>query len=257
MGHLQLIRDFPSPPEGKRRWLRVWTPEGYDPHGAHRYPVLYMHDGQNVFAHPDSARFETWGANFTMEHLANEGRIENWIIVGIDHSPDRFSEYSPWNHTREHVTARAPLYADFLRNHLKPWIDRTYRTRPEAHWTATMGSSLGGLVSLYLGLEHGDVFGRVGALSPSVMWSDRKIFQKWRRHTGRWTRLYLDAGQNEVFHLPGYDMNYGPDTREFFVHLKNLGYDDHELCLVLDPGGLHSERDWARRLPFAFRWLLS
>lgn len=257
MGHVHIIRDFESPQEGFTRTLRIYTPDGYDEHGAQRYPVLYMHDGQNVFAHPESAVFDTWCANHALEGLVSEGRLEPWIIVAVDSGLGRFQEYSPWDEPRNGVKARGAQYARFLVEQLKPYVDRVYRTRPGAEWTGTMGSSLGGLISLYLGWQYPEVFGRIGALSPTVMWSERKLFEHWNAHSRKWTRIYLDAGSTEHIGTDNVPLNYGVATREFYGHLKQLGYDDHEVILVLEPGGQHSEKDWQRRLPFAFRWLLS
>jgi len=256
MGHVHIIRDFESPQEGFPRTLRIYTPDGYDAQGAHRYPVLYMHDGQNVFAHPESAVFDTWCANHALEALVSEGRLEPWILVAVDSGPGRFEEYSPWDEPRNQVKARGQQYARFLVEQLKPWVDRVYRTRPEPEWTGAMGSSLGGLISLYLGWQYPEVFGRIGALSPTVMWSERQLFEKWNAHSRKWTRIYLDAGSTEHIATDNVPLNYGVATREFYAHLKRLGYDDHEVILVLEPGGQHHEKDWQRRLPFAFRWLL-
>lgn len=257
MGYVHIIREFESPLEGIRRTVRIYTPDAYDADPGHRFPVLYMQDGQNVFAHPESARFETWCANQAMESLVAEGRIEPWIIVGVDHSPARFEDYSPWPEPTVGAQGRGALYARFLTETLKPFIDHTYRTRTEAPWTGVMGSSLGGLISLYLGMKHGDVFGRIGGVSPTVMWGGGELFREWKQHTKQWSRIYLDAGSAEHIVVSGKPLDYGNCTRDFFVHLKKLGYGDHELCLVLEPGGEHNEVDWQRRLPFAFRWLLS
>jgi predicted alpha/beta superfamily hydrolase len=257
MGHVHIIRDFPSPQEGFTRTLRIYTPDGYDAHGSHRYPVLYMQDGQNVFAHPESAVYDTWCANHALEALVSEGRLEPWIIVAVDSGAGRFREYSPWDELRLNVQACGPLYTRFMVEELKPFVDRVYRTRTGAEWTGTMGSSLGGLMSLYLGWKHSEVFGRIGGLSPTVMWSQRALFKQWRAHSQRWTRIYLDAGSTERIDADGLDLNYGEATGDFYRHLKRLGYHDHEVCLVLEPGGEHGEKAWQQRLPFAFRWLLS
>jgi predicted alpha/beta superfamily hydrolase len=255
-GSIQILRDFENPFDGTARVVRIFLPEAYHRDSSARFPVLYMHDGQNVFDHPESALAETWCANVTMDRLVREGGLPPWLIVAVDHPPDRFAEYTPWDYPEAHVQARAQVYARFLIERLKPFIDRHLRTRPEAQSTATMGSSLGGLVSLYLGLAHADVFGRVGALSPTVMWSRGEIYRRWRRDPAHWTRIYLDAGLHETLELDGIHFDYGAHARAFHAHLERLGYGDHELFLVLEPGGQHSERDWARRLPFAFRWLL-
>ncbi|PTL79881.1 alpha/beta hydrolase [Vitiosangium sp. GDMCC 1.1324] len=256
MGHVHIIRNFHSPQEGFTRTVRIYTPEGYEQAPQHRFPVLFMHDGQNVFAHPESALFDTWCANLTLENMVGEGRAEPWIIVGIDSGPGRVEEYSPWDEPRSHRRGRGEAYARFLVETLKPYVDSVYRTRQGSEWTAVMGSSLGGLMSLYLGWRYPEVFGRIGALSPSVMWSQYQLFQHWTVHSRRWSRIYLDAGTDEWIDPGGVPLPYGEATRDFYFHLKRLGYADHELALVLEPGGLHHETAWQRRLPVAMGWLL-
>jgi len=257
MGFVQIVRDFASPPEGISRKLRIYTPDAYDAEPDCRFPVLYMQDGQNVFSHPESALFHTWCANATLEQMVRDRRIGPWIIVAVDHGADRFAEYSPWPEPRLKAAGRGRLYGEFLVNHLKPWIDRTYRTLADAPSTAVMGSSLGGLVSLWLGLTYPDVFGRMGGVSPSLMWSDRAIFREWTAHPGRWSRIYLDSGASEHVTLDGVGLDYANTTRDFHEHLRKLGYADWELRLVLEPGGNHHEIDWRRRLPEVWAWLLS
>jgi predicted alpha/beta superfamily hydrolase len=248
MGHVHIVRDFYSIPEQQPRTVRIYTPDAYDRDPGRRFGVLYMHDGQNVFAHPQSARYDTWCANQALERLVSQGRIAPWIIVGVDHGENRFADYSPWE--------RGPHYAEFLERHLKPYVDRTYRTRVEGMHTATMGASLGGLISLYLGMSRPHVFGRVGGVSPSVMWNHHQLFKDWTRHGRAWTRIYLDAGAEERIEVNGELLDYGRATRDFFHHLQQLGYGENELTLVLEPGAAHYETDWQRRLPEAMAWLL-
>ncbi|MFZ5470991.1 MAG: alpha/beta hydrolase [Myxococcota bacterium] len=257
MGHIEILRDVPSNAEGVSRTLRIFTPSRYHQDPSARFGVVYMQDGQNVFAHPASACFPTWSANLTLERLIDEGRVSPWMIVAVDHGEGRFDDYSPWDDPRLKVRGRAERYARFLLDELKPWVDRTYRTRPEATATAVAGSSLGGLASLYLGWRHGDTFGRVGAFSPSVMWCNGELFRQWNARPLRFTRLYLDAGAKEHLHLDGEPMPYGEKVGEFHLHLRKLGYSEDELKLVLEPGGQHSEADWARRLPAALTWFLT
>lgn len=257
MGHLHIIRDFASPLEGSPRTVRIYTPDAYDAEPDKRFPVLYVQDGQNVFAHPTSAVYDTWCANHVVERLAQENRIEPWILVGIDSGPGRFEDYSPWDEPRTSVKARGDRYARFVVETLKPYVDRTYRTRTESQWTGVMGSSLGGLISLYLGFKHPDIFGRIGGFSPTVMWGEDHLKQAWSAHSRKWSRIYLDAGSTEYIHAGKLPLNYGEATKDFYFHLKRLGYSDHELFLVLEPSGQHHEKDWQRRLPLALRWLLS
>jgi len=253
MGHVHILRDFPSRAESGARTVRIYTPDGYDARGDHRYPVLYMHDGQNVFSHPRSAMIDTWCANTTLEHLVAHGAVEPWLVVAVDSGPGRMSDYSPWAHRGR--PGHAERYARFLVDELKPYVDATYLTRTASRWTGVMGSSLGGLVSLYLGHTRPGTFGRVGALSPTVMWADDALYRDWTAHTRHWTRIYLDAGLGESIHVEQ-PLHYGEGARAFHAHLKSLGYHDHELFCVLEPGGQHHEQDWQRRLPLALRWLL-
>lgn len=257
MSAIHILRDFSSPQEGTTRALRIYTPDGYDPSSDRRYPVLYMHDGQNVFAHPESAIYDTWCANWVMDSLVREGQVEPWLVVAIDSSHNRLSEYSPWDEPRSHVSARGEPYVRFFVETLKPFVDSHFRTRQAPEWTGVMGSSMGGLISLYLGWRYPELFGRIGGMSPSVMWSHGELFHQWTAHTRRWSRIYLDAGTYENVDPVGWPMLYGEATRDFYLHLKGLGYSDHEVALFLEPDGSHHELDWQRRLPTALRWLLS
>ena len=148
MGHVAVFPDFYSHTLGHNRTLRIYTPNAYDYDPQARFGVLYMHDGQNVFNHAASARFETWCANDVVERLAWEGRIAPWIVVGIDHGHGRFEEYSPWPEARLGVVPDGERYAHFVVQEVKPFIDAHYRTLPGPETTAVAGASLGGLMSL-------------------------------------------------------------------------------------------------------------
>ena len=255
-GHVEILRDFPSP-EGFPRTVRVYTPEAYDREPSRRFPVLYMQDGQNVFDHPASALADTWHADRVMETLARAGRTEPWIIVGIDSGPGRFHEYSPWDEPRAEVRARGEAYASFFVETLRPYLTKQYRMRVDAASTAVAGSSLGGLISLYLGWRHPDVFGRVGAFSPTVMWSQGLLRTNWKEPPPSPLRIYLDAGEEERLQLPGFPLDYGQAVREFGLHLLSVGHATDAVRIVLEPGGRHHELDWRRRLPEALAWLLA
>jgi predicted alpha/beta superfamily hydrolase len=240
---------------GETRKVRVYLPEMYAGSAA-RFKVAYLHDGQNMLAHPSTERPHTWRANVALEMLLSEGAISPWLLVAVDHGPQRFADFTPWSCPVEKVEGRAGAFAQFLIQQLKPRIDAEYRTLTGRQDTATVGSSLGGLFSLYLGRFHSSAFGRVGAFSPTVMWCGRELFKRWTSKAEDNVALYLDAGSEERFEFEGRSFDYGPAARDFYAHLKGLGYTSQELCFVLEPGGQHHESDWARRLPFAFRWLL-
>src|SRR5579883_2487565 len=96
MGNIQILRNFHSYIEQITRTIRIFTPDAYTQHPDQSFPVLYMFDGQNIFSHPESAMYDTWCANTTMEALVKDGSVRPWIIVGIDSTSDRMIEYSPW-----------------------------------------------------------------------------------------------------------------------------------------------------------------
>lgn len=257
MGYVHIQRDFYSYPEQTTRTLRIYTPDAYDWDHERRFPVLYMCDGQNVFDHPESALFHTWRANVTLEGEVAAGSIQPWIIVGLDHLVDRFEEYSPYPFPFRGLEGRGWQFVDCLTNHIKPYIDRTYRTLAGPETTGLMGASLGGLIALYAHRERPDVIGRVAAVSPTLMWSDYRTFDHWTHRYDAWTKIWLDAGEHEHIWLDGLELDYSRITERFYWHLKGLGYADHEVALYLEPGGNHHEIDWQRRLPVIFRWLLA
>lgn len=256
MSNIQIMRDFYSYPEGVTRTLRIYTPDLYHSDPNRRFPVLYMLDGQNVFNHPESAIYHTWCANTTMDRLIADGHQEPWIIVAIDHLTDRFAEYVPWPEAKVNAAGRGRLFAEFLTEHLKPFIDATYRTRREPYWTGVMGASLGGLMSLVLGKSHPHLFGRIGALSPSVMWADSAIFRCWDTPTHRWCKIYLDVGSLEHYWYYDIYLDYVAATRHFYHHLQNLGLGPRELRYVVAADHFHNEQAWQQRLPSIFTWLL-
>ncbi len=258
MSHIHIIHDFYSYPEHTTRTLRIYTPSCYDWDLQRHYPVLYMMDGQNVFSHPASALFHTWCANTTMDRLLHEGRTQPWIIVGIDHLPNRFDEYTPWPYSRKGIHApKGHLFLDCVANHIKPFIDRTYRTLPGPEHTALMGASLGGLMALYCGYERPDVFGRLGAVSPTLMWSDYRVFDQWAAKHDTWSRIYMDTGDNERIWVEDIYLNYADITQKFYDHLRGLGYGPHEALIFVEPNANHHEIDWQRRFPTMVELLLN
>jgi predicted alpha/beta superfamily hydrolase len=235
----------------------VYYPFSYLTEPARRFPVLFLHDGQNVLDHPASEVSPSWGVNSCLDRLTERRSIEPWIVVALDHRGyDRIGDYSPWPDHRAPIAPAGAEHAAFFADELVPFIDRNLRTLPAPAHRAVGGSSLGGLMALYLGWSRPDVFGRVLALSPSVMWGERQLARFWSLH-GPPSRFYLDVGSRERFDAGDFQLHYGVEVREFAAHLRMLGYGEEELRFVLDPRGEHSEADWRRRLPAALRWLLA
>lgn len=236
------------------RQITIYTPPGYA-ESDERYPVLYLHDGQNLFeAHRAFVPGEIWQVKSTADTLIRAGEIEPLIIVGIDHAgPQRIDEYTPTMDLRSKRGGLAKAYGRLLVEELKPWIDAEYRTHPDACHTAIGGSSLGGLVSLYLGFRAPHIFGRLAIMSPSLWW-DRKIMLLRLRaniHRRR-ARLWLDIGTREGrAHAQTVSQ-----TRQLRDELLERGWrQGHDLFYFEDAGAMHTERAWAQRLPMVLKFL--
>jgi predicted alpha/beta superfamily hydrolase len=253
-GHIQILRGFRSAVLDNTRQITVYLPPDYfEPDAAaRRYPVLYMHDGQNLF--DQATAFipgHDWGVDEAAEILIGEGRVAPLIIVGIDHAGDRRGdELTPTFDARYKSGGRGADYARMMIDELKPYIDEHYRTQPGRDTTGVGGSSLGGLISLYLGVTHPDVFGRLALFSPSLWWDRRRLLQQLRTlGTKLPLRIWLDTGTAE-----------GSGTLFNVRMLKNallrLGWrrgDDFHY--VEATGADHSEAAWALRIGPALEFL--
>lgn len=248
-----------SPQLGNARTVLVYLPPGYDDHPDQRYPVLYLHDGQNVFDAKTAFGGVEWEADETAERLIGRGALPPLIIVAVYNNEQRIDEYTPFR-DEERGGGRADAYLAFLAETLKPLIDSTYRTRRGPADTALGGASLGGLVSLYGLLRYPDVFGRAIAMSPSLQWADQKMltFVREASFEPASLRLWLDVGGEEGLMVK---------TRRFAVPLSDFsqpvvealvgrGFAEGEsLQYQVVPGARHHERDWAARLDDALLFL--
>lgn len=248
-GQLRRHEAFHSEFLAQDRDVLVWLPPAYD--ADSRYPVLYMHDGQNLFE-PDTAfqKGEHWRVGETASELILAGEIEPLIIVGIYNTGDhRKDEYTPTYDARL-GGGDADDYGRMIIEELKPLVDATYRTRPDAGSTGIAGSSLGGLVSLYLAFTHPEVFHRVAALSPSVWWNWRAILKTVRQARSKPSlKIWLDMGTAEG--KKGLD-----DARLLKAALVGLGFKQNDdLRYAEYEGATHSEAAWAERVGPMLRYL--
>jgi predicted alpha/beta superfamily hydrolase len=232
------------------RDLTVYLPPGYSTSRV-SYPVLYMHDGQNLFD-PATAfkKGEHWRLGETADALIAEGRLAHIIIVGISNTGvRRIHEYTPTADPRL-GGGLAERYGRLVVEELKPFIDATYRTRRETAFTAIGGSSLGGLVSLYLGLTRPGVFGAVAALSPSVWWDRRAILRTVRTTRPRpAVRIWADMGMSE-------GRRALDDARLLKAALVGAGWTvGADLHYAEYEGATHSETAWGNRVGPALAWL--
>jgi predicted alpha/beta superfamily hydrolase len=230
------------------RDLIVYLPPGYDREPERRYPVLYLHDGQNLF---DGATAfvpgQDWHVSDTAEECITAGRIEPLIIVGIYNTGERrIDEYTPTRDRRQGAGGDAALYGQMLTRELKPFIDRTYRTLPDPVNTGLGGSSLGGLVTLYLGMLHPDTFGKLAVLSPSVWWDNRVILKLVRMVDPKpRLQIWLDIGTGE-------GGKHVQNARALRDELLKAGWAaGGDLVYAEIPEAGHSESAWAARVgPF-------
>ncbi|HLW34438.1 MAG TPA: alpha/beta hydrolase-fold protein [Chthoniobacterales bacterium] len=255
-GNIKRHRAFPSKVLGNRRDVLVYLPPGYSRFSRRRYPVLYLHDGQNVFDAATSFAGVEWGVDETAQRLIRQKAIEPLIIVAISNmGEERIHEYAPTPgvitpHDRPKKRSRglAGMYGRFLTQELKPFIDRKYRTRPEAEFTGLGGSSLGGLATLAIGIIFSDTFRRLMVMSPSVWWDDFAIIQILGFVREKLPlKIWLDMGTGEP------EWEQVRDLRAALVdcgwcHGVDLQY--HEI-----PGAGHNEGAWAARVEPALRFL--
>jgi predicted alpha/beta superfamily hydrolase len=246
-GEIRMHKSFHSKFLNADRDLIVYLPPGYDADKKRRYPVFYMHDGQNLFDGATSfIPGKEWRVDETAQALIASGKIEPLIIVGVYNAgAQRIDEYTPTPDAKVKQGGRADLYGRLLVEELKPFIDSQYRTLRGPKETGLGGSSLGGLVSLYLGLKYPQVFGKLAVVSPSVWWDNRMILRDVRALSRRpRTRIWLDIGTKE-----------GRDTAEATGGTRALrdalvakGWKENsDLKYFEAEGAEHNETAWAER----------
>ena len=235
-GNLQYHHNFYANRLKNERTIVVWLPESYEKKLQKHYPVLYMHDGQNLFDPNTSYIGVDWQMDETADSLIKQGEIEEIIIVGIYNTTDRVEEYSD--------TKKGRAYMDFIINDLKPFVDNNYRTLPDREHTAIMGSSMGGLISLYLIWRYPDVFSKAGCLSTSLLWNDGALLKEIENFAGQKPeiKIYLDSSGkgSEGRMKPHYEKLNDLLISKGFVEGVDLEY-------YFDKEGDHSERSWAKR----------
>jgi predicted alpha/beta superfamily hydrolase len=242
-------------PDPEHRAVLVYLPREYTQQPTKRSPVLYLHDGQNLFdertafipGHP-------WYAHTTADQLTEQRLIEPIILVGIANTGlRRMAEYSPTPDPK-HGGGEGDCYGRLLLDEIKPFVDRTYRTLPEPEHTGLGGSSLGGLISLYLGLQHPNVFRKLAVMSPSLWWDQRSILALVQTLVERLSprpplRIWLDMGMEE-------GLRHLRDTDQLFQILQSLGWrPGRDLLYRRIAGAGHNEDAWGERFGDVLRFL--
>jgi predicted alpha/beta superfamily hydrolase len=250
---LHLHKSFKSNYLPNDRDVIVYVPPGYDEEPQRTYPVLYLHDGQNLFDGETSyVKGRTWMVLEHADGAIEAGEVEPLIIVGIYNTGDRrLAEYTH-EYNWQMGGGEANRYGDLLTQELMPWIAEQYRVRHERESTGMGGSSLGALVSLYLGLRYPQIFGRLALLSPSVWWNHKSILGYLNEHSPQvWERprIWLDVGEHE-------GQRTLRDVEHLARRLKANGWrpgDTMHFEKVHE--GTHDEASWAGRVRPMLRFL--
>lgn len=239
-------------PEPDVRNVLVYLPPQYKTEPDRRFPVFYLHDAQNLMD-PSTAYIpgETWDVHRTADRVSAAGEMEPTILVGVANAGlRRIAEYTPGRDARLKGGGEGRSYGRLLIDELKPLVDETYRTCVGPEDTGLGGSSLGGLISLYLGLERPDVFGRIAALSPSVWWDQRSILSRLARAVPRpplkvWLDIGAAEGQRQV-----------RDVGMLYRQMLRQGWrDGMDLQCFVAENAEHNEAAWAARFDRVLKFL--
>lgn len=235
------------PQLNRKRTIRMYFPPNYS--SGKRFPVIYMHDGQNLF--DESTAFSgEWNVDETLDSLYTYYGF-SCIVVGIYHGEkERINELSPWVNDSLKLGGDGDKYAKFIVKTLKPFIDSHFRTLPDRDNTAIFGSSMGGLMSLYMALEYPDVFSKAGIFSPSL-WFSPKAFEQIQKYNQKKTqRIYLVSGAKEG----GKTI---PNILKADSLLQSVGFDENYLRSKISKDGQHSEWFWSHEFGDAIKFLFN
>lgn len=247
----------------RQKTLHIYLPSGYA-ESTKRYPVLYMHDGHNLFDLKTSAFRAIWDVHHSLDEIESRSG-QNMIVVGIDCPSDqRFNEYSPWVNVHIHDAisylsndqygGEGDCYLEWIVKDLKPYIDNQYRTDPDKNWMA--GSSMGALISLYAACRYPNVFRKIGAFSPAVWFAESELLACIKTNLSSDTAVFLSIGTNETSDnsRPDFPLIYRFGARKIFASLQKKGIQN--IKYIEYENGIHSERSWAVQFPDFARWLL-
>ena len=253
---IKVILDMPQYNDSRKRTIRIWLPDGYEADSEKRYPVIYMHDGQNLFDRYTSFSGE-WEIDESLGAMM-DGGYEGAIVVGIDNSADRLNEYSPsWPRSSDgsaHIqNPSGEKYAQFVVQTVKPYIDAHFKTNPNREATGIGGSSMGGVISFYMALTYPEVFG-YALLFSTAMWVYQSdvttafLDEVSIARLSVFPRLYLYAG--------GLEPDVTPYVESIRSALIDRGYPEANIAWHVDQNRGHDEAAWAHYFPIGYRWLV-
>jgi len=242
-----LAQRLAMPGLGRERTIRLYLPPSYETSPAKRYPVIYMHDAQNLFDAATSSYGTEWRVDETLDAFARTRGFEA-IVVGIDHGGDeRIHELAPWPNAK-YGPAQGAQYMAFVVDVVKPFVDARWRTLPDRAHTAIAGSSLGGLETHYALLHYPQVFGKAAIFSPSY-WFSAEAYAQTKAHP--WpadTKVWFYIGGRE-------DEEALADVERMMPLLAAPGGPVPDVTLHVEPEHRHDERAWQAEFPRAVAWL--
>lgn len=248
--NVKILSDsFPMPQLGRKRRIWLYLPPDYAG-SKKKYPVIYMHDGQNLFDNKTSFAGE-WGVDETLNKLHKEGDY-GAIVVGIDNGGEkRLDEYSPWKNT-SYGGGEGDAYLEFIVKNLKPHIDSNYRTLKDPAYTALFGSSMGALISTYGAAKYPAVFGKAGSFSPAYWFSITNLVTYIQTNSSNIQDL-------KIYHLAGEKESATMASMMEMINGKMLekGLQKSNSKVKIDADGTHSEGYWKREFEGAYKWLFS
>lgn len=269
-GTIEIIENFPIKSLSRKRTLRVYLPPEYDKNTNLSYPVLYMHDAQNLFDEKTSSFGACWEISDTLDEIYSQYST-GVIVVGIDNDgKKRLLEYSPWEN--KEIPKMMPhametdgfggegfLYVDFIVNELKPYIDNHFRTKKQREYTWIGGSSMGGLISLVAGLGNQDIFSKIAAFSTAGFFAQEHLLQYIISNNKMCNmEIYVDVGTKETSceSIKEFPQIYLLTNQQIYDTLLKAGFDQNNVTFKVFEGDIHNEKCWAKRFkPMIKAWL--
>ena len=264
--YLEMQTHFlPVPYFHHHRRIRVLLPKDYHHEQWQRYPVLYMHDGQNVFYSKESYSGHSWKIIPTLKNSADLPKL---IIVGVDNAGvDRLDEYGPWRTdvgkgAMANVGGKGEQYADWLAHSVKPFIDQHYRTLPDRENTLLAGSSMGGIITAYTGAKYPDIFGHLGVFSLASWFSEPDFLHFLHHHPlAPSSKVFIQVGTNEgdevdSLFISNMNQAYIDCTLNYYQTLLRTHHPLANIRLRIMANAIHHEMHWADHFAEFLRFAL-
>ncbi len=248
-GIIKYHKNISSNKQDAKRDLIIYLPPDYNKNKIKRYPVLYIHNGENIFDKSTAQNNEEWHADEIVQSLILQKKINDIIIVGIN-SKNETADYTPYTDKKK-GGGKGNEYIQFIINTIKPFIDNTYRTKKDTLNTGICGYAHGGLISLYAVFKYPDIFSMAGVMSPSLYWADKKILTLIKKNKKLNIKLWIDVDKKE-------DKNILHLTRTLQNILKLKGYKEKEDFIYLQYKKTnHSTKTWSERFPMLLKFFFS